>query len=92
MNHPKARNTDPQTSKQAAIKSDLFSGSHREKIMQALKNFGPMSPAEIAEKTGMTIVQIDRRRSEMLLSRTIRKHKIDGQVVVRCGCEVLEIV
>lgn len=92
MNHPKARSKDPQTSKQAAIESDLFSGSHREKILQALTFFGPMSPAEIAEKTGMTVVQIDRRRSEMLLSRAIRKHKNDGQVLVRGGCEVLEAV
>lgn len=68
---PRARKADPETSKRAATR---FSGkaclSHYLLILGAL--WRPMVPPEIAKLTGLSVVQIDRRRKELLQRNAIR--------------------
>jgi hypothetical protein len=68
---PRARKTDPATSHEAAAK---FRGkacrSHYVAIMGTL--WKPRIPPEIAALTGLTVVQIDRRRRELLDRGAIR--------------------
>lgn len=61
---PLARTNDPLTSKIAAASAKRFAWSHAERITGAL--WRPMIPTEIAKLTGLSIVQIDRRRKELL--------------------------
>ena len=62
---PRARATDPGTSQRAAAK---FRGhpckSHYVAIVGAL--WRPMIPPEISRLTGLSIVQLDRRRKELI--------------------------
>ena len=71
MIEPRARATDPDTSKRAAAG---FRGhpcrSHYVAITGAL--WRPMIPPEIAKLTGLDVVQIDRRRKELLDRGVIR--------------------
>lgn len=59
------RRTDPQTSKNAAEKTKAFKSRHIAKIWGSLKDYGPMTYKEIAEKTGLEPVAVARRRKEM---------------------------
>lgn len=61
---PRARATDPATSHHAATRAKAFAWSHRDRILGAL--WRPMIPPEIARLTGLSIVQVDRRRKELL--------------------------
>ena len=74
---PRARATDPQTSQDAAR---AFRGkpcqSHYLLIVGAL--WRPMVPPEIAKLTGLSVVQIDRRRRELVDRGAIR---LTGRVV-----------
>ena len=71
VTEPRARASDPDTSKRAAVR---FRGkpcqSHYVVIMGAL--WRPMIPPEIAKLTGLSVVQIDRRRKELLDVGAIR--------------------
>ncbi len=62
---PRARSTDPDTSKRAAVAMrGKACRSHYACILGAL--WRPMTPPEIARLTGLSVVQIDRRRKELL--------------------------
>ena len=78
-----ARRDDPQTSILAGRNAQKFAKSHAGRIMVALLMNGDLSPKQIAEVTGLTVVQIDRRRHEM---------KRDGLITVldeiRHSCQV----
>lgn len=80
---PLARRTDPMTSIVAGRNADKFAASHAGRILAVLKLHGDLSPKQIADYTGLSVVQIDRRRHEM---------KRDGLIVVldeiRHGCQV----
>jgi hypothetical protein len=62
--HQLARRTDPATSHAAARGAVRFSGSHKARIMEALKE-GPRTAAGIAAMTGLSVVQVDRRLPEL---------------------------
>lgn len=68
---PRARASDPETSKAAA---KAFRGkacrSHYVVILGAL--WRPLIPPEISKFTGLSVVQIDRRRKELLDLGAIR--------------------
>lgn len=67
---PRARATDPATSHQAARRAAVrIQLSHANLILGVL--WRPMIPPEIARLTGLSIVQIDRRRKELLESQQI---------------------
>lgn len=68
---PRARADDPNTSKRAAARMrGLPCRSHYVAIMGVL--WRPMVPPEISKLTGLSIVQIDRRRKELLERGDIR--------------------
>jgi len=78
-----ARRTDPGTSIAAGRNADKFAASQAGRIHAVLKLHGDLSPKQISDYTGLTVVQIDRRRHEM---------KRDGLITVldeiRHGCQV----
>jgi predicted transcriptional regulator len=89
---PRARRSDPPTSHQAAFKAREFQVSHAGRALDALRRYGPLSTHEIADRTGLTVVQLDRRRNEMIAAGTVRLYKIDGRIVERGGAQVWEAV
>jgi hypothetical protein len=62
--YSRARRTDPETSHKAAARAACFVGPHYMRILTALR-IHPMTAKEIAEHTGLTVVQICRRLPEM---------------------------
>ena len=63
---PLARNTDPYTSHDAANVAVIFRGTHCQRIFNALEANGPSTAHEIATRTGLTVVQIDRRLPDLM--------------------------
>lgn len=80
---PLSRRTDPHTSKAAASRAESFRARHEAKIWQALKDYGPMIPCEIAAHTGMDSVAVSRRGAGMA-----RKGLVTLGPDVREGCRV----
>lgn len=72
-----ARADDPETSRTAAAMAVQFVGKHCERIFAALLVHGPMTKDEIAERTGLSPVQVDRRLPDL---RAQRKAEPNGQV------------
>ena len=83
----RARLLDPTTSQNAARAAALFSGSHCERIAEGLKE-EPLSAAELAKVTGLTVVQIDRRLPEMERDGRVEVVKVDGVTLTRRGYRV----
>lgn len=68
---PRARTTDPATSHvAAAAMRGKNARSHYVAIIGCL--WRPMIPPEIAKLTGLSVVQIDRRRAEMIERKAVR--------------------
>lgn len=66
-----ARKTDPQTSKDAARRAAVrIQMSHQNAILGIL--YRPMIPPEIGALIGLSVVQVDRRRKELLERGEIR--------------------
>lgn len=91
MEHVRARRSDPVTSHQAAEGAQAFAGSHCSRILRALAS-GPATPHELADATGLTVVQIDRRLPELAREGTARVVMVDGQPLQRGGARVWERV
>ena len=89
---PRARNTDPTTSHAAADRATNFAGSHAERILAALKAVGTGTPPSISDKTGLTIVQIDRRLHELEKKGLIRIVKVFGHDLVIGGYRCWEAI
>jgi hypothetical protein len=84
-----SRRTDPETSKAAASRAAVFATSHAGRILAALKQHGPMSPAQMYAHTGLSIVQCDRRRIELIRAGLVRIVTDEqGNHVTHEGCEV----
>lgn len=69
---PRARTSDPITSHKAAKRADAFALSHAARILYVLRYEGAGTAEHIAKFTGLTIVQIDRRLTEMERKGLIR--------------------
>lgn len=81
---------DPITSVMAAEAAGAFSGPHCERILAALSQ-GQATAAELASRTGLTVVQIDRRRlPELFRYGKARVVQVDGQDMIRDGYRVRE--
>jgi hypothetical protein len=51
-----------------------------------------MSPAQLFDHTGLSVVQIDRRRKEMISAGLVRIQVGEsGKAVTHAGCEVWEL-
>jgi hypothetical protein len=84
-----ARATDPATSKAAARNAAAFASGHKARILAALKQHGPMSPAQMFTFTGLSVVQCDRRRREMIEAGQVRILTSEsGAALCVDGCEV----
>lgn len=89
----RSRSNDPDTSKQAGKNAARFADSHAGRILAALKLHGPMSPKQMFDFTGLSVVQCDRRRKEMIELGLVRiKTMNDGAICTHEGCEVWEAV
>lgn len=78
---PRARKRDPLTSHRAAAKVNEFAESHRSRILAAMTE--PVTPREIAERTGMDYVAVQRRMKEI---QTLGLAELTGEQ--RDGCRV----
>jgi predicted ArsR family transcriptional regulator len=61
----RARRSDPETSKKAAEKAERFAGTHKGKILAALKEHGPLTAKQLSSLIDLTVVQIARRLPEL---------------------------
>lgn len=61
---PRARRRDPQTSHKAAERAKSFAPSHAQRIVAVLER-GCFTAAEIADESGLTVVQVCRRLPEI---------------------------
>lgn len=62
---PLARNTDPETSHDAAASAVSLASKHAAMILEALHKHGAMSPTGIARCLGLDRAQVFRRMSEL---------------------------
>lgn len=85
---PRARNSDPHTSHVAAARSKNFASSHSGRILSALKDYGSMTAQGIAGMTGLEVVQIARRCTEMQRAELIEVVQQDGADLVWDGFRV----
>lgn len=60
-----ARSSDPAVSHEAAERAVEFVGNHCEKILTCLITHGPQTKDEIADRTLLTPVQVDRRLPDL---------------------------
>lgn len=60
-----ARRTDPATSHSAAARVREFRARHADIILEALRQFGPMTVDEIAKRTRLQSQQINKRTPEL---------------------------
>ena len=78
----RARRTDPSTSHAAARNAVRFAESHKDRILAALCD-GPATAHQISERTGLTVVQIDRRLPEL------QRDGLAAPMLDGCMCEVV---
>lgn len=89
----RARRSDPESSKVAARNAEKFAQSHAGRILAVLKLHGPMSPAQMFDHTGLSVVQIDRRGKEMREAGLVKFKRLDdGAIEMHAGCQVWEAV
>jgi len=61
---PMSRNSDPDTSHQAASEAKFRASRHRILALKTLKRFGPLTDYELAARTGLQQNSIGKRRKE----------------------------
>lgn len=89
----RSRKSDPQTSHEAAKRSERFAESHSARILAALRKASAgFTAAEIGAITTLTVVQVDRRTIELQRKGLIRVRQHKGKDVVCDGMRVWEAV
>ena len=85
----RARASDPESSHQAAKRAERFAASHVGRILAALDQITTGTAAEIAEASGLTVVQVDRRLVECERAGLCRVITYDnGRPLIRNGYRV----
>lgn len=88
--HLRARTTDPETSKKAAKRAALFAKGHASRILRALEDLGSGTAHEVAKETGLSVVQVDRRRHELVKAGKVRLlTDLAGKPIERDGFNVM---
>lgn len=87
----RARKTDPSTSHAAAKNAERFAATHAGRIMAELRK-GVATAHRLAELTGLTVVQIDRRLPELEKAGMARPVVVLGQPLVIGGFRAWEAV
>lgn len=85
---PRARRSDPVTSKTAAVNAQKFAASHAGRILAALGKLQTATAHEIAHETGLSVVQVDRRLPELERAGKAYVLTMGGSVFVRDGFRV----
>lgn len=85
----RARKTDPRTSHTAANNAERFAATHAGRIMTELRK-SVATAHRLAELTGLTVVQIDRRLPELEKAGLARPVVVCGQPLVIGGFRVWE--
>ncbi len=92
---PRARRADPQSSHAAAGQAALFGESHGNRILSAFRDPAgrrrTRTAAQIADDTGLTVVQVDRRLPELKAGGWVRVQQHDGRDVTVGGYRVWEL-
>lgn len=84
----RARAQDPISSIQAAENAALFAGTHKERIVAALERAQSATAHQIADMTGLTVVQVDRRLPELARDKVAAVVQSMGEDVIRDGFRV----
>lgn len=84
-NLPRARRTDPASSHMAAANAERFASTHAGRILAALDELATGTAHEIAVASGLTVVQVDRRRKEMEQAGLVYMLRQDGKLFLRDG-------
>lgn len=84
----RARAGDPLSSINAAENAALFAGAHKDRIVAALSALGNATAHEVAEATGLTVVQVDRRLPELKRDGAAEVLQLIGEDVMRGGFRV----
>lgn len=80
---------DPLPSVLAAERTPQFAGGHCAAILQGLAR-GPATAHDLQERTGLTVVQIDRRLPELQKAGRARVVQVLGEDLIRGGARVWE--
>ena len=72
--HTRARRTDPITSHKAAERAKVFAPSHAQRIVAVLER-GCFTAAEIADESGLTVVQVCRRLPEISEAKPMNEER-----------------
>lgn len=81
----RARRTDPVSSHDAADRAAAFAATHVGRILKALDVLMTATALEIATHSGLTIVQVDRRRKEMEDAGMVYMLRQGGRIFTRDG-------
>ena len=76
---PMARNTDPDTSHEAAKDATFHASKHRKVALFALYDYGPMTDYELAAVTGLQQNSIGKRRGDCMRAGLVRRLVIGGE-------------
>lgn len=80
---PGVRWTDPQTSVMAAERAKPRAQTDRDRVLDALRNFGAMTDHELAERIRSIQTSAGKRRGELAAAGLVRAVVIDGVKVRR---------
>lgn len=81
----RARRSDPASSHMAAANAERFASTHVGRILAALDELSTATAHEIAVASGLTVVQVDRRRKEMEQDGLVYMLRQDGRLFLRDG-------
>ena len=80
---PMARNTDPDTSHDAAKDATFNASNHRRIALFALYDYGPLTDYELADITGLQQNSIGKRRGDCMMAGLVSKFVVSGEVQKR---------
>ena len=81
------RNTDPATSRKAAIKAERFAHGQSALILQTLRRGKPLCSKEIGDLIGLKSEQVTRRIKALVDANLIKDTGLERE-----GCRVLECI
>ncbi|HEU4428117.1 MAG TPA: winged helix-turn-helix domain-containing protein [Myxococcota bacterium] len=77
----RARRTDPRPSHAAAAQAARFARSHAGRILAAVREYPGLTTHRLAEVTGLSVCQIDRRGIEMQRAGLIVRRDVGGRAL-----------
>lgn len=86
---PKARRSDPASSRQAAAELEASGALSRQRreVLEALKRFGPSTSAELAQRSGLDRYTVARRLPELRKLNFVIQGEVRNSLVGRPAVE-----